>query len=232
MKHLKNFKQINEEFSENFSAQFIKPNDKTITLSDSSELEDAIKNGYKIIFNDYLIIPDLEKITCLIVRDAPRSKFGYKKVQHYRYRSIERMIQDIKNVMDSTERYKKEKEEYKIRKKANQQEQIKNIKNIIKIGDILYESWGYEQTNIDFYQIVKVLDASVIIREIASEIVPGTEGNMSANVRPVPDSFIGDEMKKNVIFHSFSDKYYLPSKFGSITKYENGDKGIYSSWYA
>jgi hypothetical protein len=230
MKHLKNFKQINEEFSENFSAQFIKPNDKTITLSDSSELEDAIKNGYKIIFNDYLIIPDLENITCLIVRDAPRSNYGYKKVQHYRYRSIERMIQDVKNVMDSTEKYKKEKEEYKQQKKERHQEGLKNIKNIIKVGDIVYNSWGYEQTNIDFYQVVKVLDASVIIRPISSEQVPGTEGFMSANVKPVPNSFIGDEMRKNVTF--YGDKYYLPSKFGSISKYENGDEGIYSSWYA
>lgn len=230
MKHLKNFKQINEEFSENFSAQFIKPNDKTITLSDSSELEDAIKNGYKIIFNDYLIIPDLENITCLIVRDAPRSNYGYKKVQHYRYRSIERMIQDVKNVMDSTEKYKKEKEEYKQQKKERHQEGLKNIKNIIKVGDIVYNSWGYEQTNIDFYQVVKVLDASVIIRPISSEIVEGTEGNMCANVKPVPNSFVGDEMRKNINF--YGDKYYLPSKLGSITKYEAGDDGVYSSWYA
>jgi len=37
-------------------------------------------------------------------------------------------------------------------------------------------------------------------------------------------------MRKNVTF--YGDKYYLPSKFGSISKYENGDEGIYSSWYA
>lgn len=230
MKYLKNFKQINEDFSENFSTQFIKPNDKTITISNSSELEDAIKNEYKIIFNNYLIIPNLEKITCLIVKDAPKSNFGYKKIQHYRYHTIERMIQNIKTFIDSTEKYNKEKEEYKQTKKQNQQDNIKNIKNIIKVGDIVYNSWGYEQTNIDFYQIIKVLNASVIIRPISSEIVEGTEGNMCANVKPVPNSFVGDEIRKNVIF--YGDKYYLPSKFGSITKYENGDEGVYSSWYA
>ena len=48
MKHLKNFKQINEDLSEKFSTQFIKPDDKVITISDTSEIEDAIKNGDKI----------------------------------------------------------------------------------------------------------------------------------------------------------------------------------------
>lgn len=37
----------------------------------------------------------------------------------------------------------------------------------IKVGDIFYISWGWEQTNIDFFQIVKVTDKSVRIIEIA-----------------------------------------------------------------
>jgi hypothetical protein len=233
MKYLKNFIQIqtlNEDFSESFAYQFIKPTDKLLTISESSELDNAITTGNKIAFENYIIIPDLEKITCLVVKDAPKSKFGYKKIQHYRYRSIERMIIDIKKFIDSIKRYRKEKEEYNQEKKIKQQEGIKNIDNLIKVGDIVYDSWGYDQTNVDFYQIVKVLNASVIIRPISSEIVPGTSGNMCANVKPVPDSFVGDEIRKNV--RIYGDKYYLPSKFGSISKYENGDKGVYSSWYA
>lgn len=36
----------------------------------------------------------------------------------------------------------------------------------VKIGDIFYSSWGYEQTNIDFYQVVEVKGSFVSIREI------------------------------------------------------------------
>lgn len=222
--------QINEDFSERFAYQFIKPTDNLLTISESSEVDDAIKTGNKIAFENYIIIPDLEKITCLVVKDAPKSKFGYKKIQHYRYKSIERMILDIKKFIDSIKKYRKEKEDYSQEKKLKQQEGIKNIKNIINVGDIVYDSWGYEQTNIDFYQVTKVLNASVIIRPISSETVPGSEGNMCANVKPVANSFVGDEIRKNV--RIYGDKYYLPSKYGSISKYESGDEGVYSSWYA
>ena len=35
-----------------------------------------------------------------------------------------------------------------------------------KVGDILSASWGYEQTNIDFFQVVKVTEKTATIREI------------------------------------------------------------------
>jgi translation initiation factor 2B subunit (eIF-2B alpha/beta/delta family) len=49
MKYLKKFEQINQtlndEFSERFAYQFIKPTDKLLTISESSELDDVIKTG-------------------------------------------------------------------------------------------------------------------------------------------------------------------------------------------
>ena len=41
--------------------------------------------------------------------------------------------------------------------------------NPVKSGDIFYSSWGYEQTNIDFYEVVKVTDKSVFFRDLASD---------------------------------------------------------------
>ena len=39
-----------------------------------------------------------------------------------------------------------------------------------KVGDILYDSWGYDQTNIDYYEVVRTSKASVWIRSIAREM--------------------------------------------------------------
>ena len=39
-----------------------------------------------------------------------------------------------------------------------------------KVGDILYDSWGYDQTNIDYYEVVRTTKASVWIRSIAREM--------------------------------------------------------------
>ena len=44
-----------------------------------------------------------------------------------------------------------------------------------KVGDILVSSWGYDQTNIDFYQVVGVTKASVKIREILKKRVGGSQ---------------------------------------------------------
>ena len=224
------FLNENIEYSNTFTKHFIKDNEQIITIFDSSDIDNAIKSGNKIKFENYLIIPNLDRITCLIVRDAPRSKMGYKTIQHYRYKTIEDMINRTSAFVDSILKYRKEKDEYKQEKKQKHKEGLNNIKNIIKVGDILYNSWGYDQTNVDFYQIVKVLDASVIIRQISSEQVPNSGGFMSSYVRPIPNSFVGEEIRKNVNF--YGNKYYLSSKFGQISKYESGDEGVYNSWYA
>lgn len=46
-----------------------------------------------------------------------------------------------------------------------------------KIGDILYASWGYDQTNVDFYEVVGITKsgASVKVVEIGSKRVSGSE---------------------------------------------------------
>lgn len=52
-----------------------------------------------------------------------------------------------------------------------------------RVGDILVHAWGYERTNIDFFQVVRVLPASVDIRPIAGR----SAGDWS--VMPVPNEF-------------------------------------------
>jgi len=41
--------------------------------------------------------------------------------------------------------------------------------NPFKVGDILYSSWGYDQTNIDFYRVEKVSGGTVTVIQLESE---------------------------------------------------------------
>lgn len=41
----------------------------------------------------------------------------------------------------------------------------------IKVGDVFVESWGYNQTNIDFYQVLRVMPKSVEIQRIKAKTV-------------------------------------------------------------
>ena len=43
-----------------------------------------------------------------------------------------------------------------------------------QVGDILYSSWGYDQTNIEFFKVVKVSEFSVWIQKVNSKIVEVT----------------------------------------------------------
>ncbi len=59
----------------------------------------------------------------------------------------------------------------------------------LKVGDILHASWGYDQTNANFFQVIKLIgDTQVEIREIASKIV--ADHTYSYDVVPVKNSFL------------------------------------------
>lgn len=59
-----------------------------------------------------------------------------------------------------------------------------------QVGDILYSSWGYEQTNIDYYEVVRVSGVSAWIRPIAKECE--YLGPMHGTCTPVPGKYTGD----------------------------------------
>lgn len=70
-----------------------------------------------------------------------------------------------------------------------------------KVGDVLYTSWGYDQTNLDFYEVTKVVGNKMVeIREIHGREVPGNGGggSMSGHRVPVPGSYCGAPQRRIV----------------------------------
>ena len=62
----------------------------------------------------------------------------------------------------------------------------------VKIGDIFSYSWGYEQTNVNYFQVVALKGTKqVIIREISYETTE-TTGLDSYKVKPCKDVFLKD----------------------------------------
>lgn len=108
-----------------------------------------------------------------------------------------------------------------------------NMQHGFEVGQIYYDSWGYDQTNIDFYEITEVKGKSVIIRAIACKYVDGTAGHDSCNVKPVPGNYCGEPQLKHIIFYMNNDNkpvYHIKSRHGWISLYTKEDKGVYSSW--
>jgi hypothetical protein len=201
------------------------------TLPEVKDAEEAVKmvedGVYEFKFMNYLISIDMEKMTMGILKLTPKGKYSqYKVEQNYRYGKPERLIESLKYFINNKLSFLKRKEE----EKEQKQEFRKTMVNPFKVGDILYDSWGYEQTNIDFFQVTKVSDKSVWITPIAQEQVPNTQGHASANVRPIKDKFVGEEQHKPLVVSTWNKEPYISSKHGGINLYTQGEKGVYSSW--
>jgi hypothetical protein len=166
-----------------------------------------------------------EKITACCNRIAPRARLGYKNVFNYRYSSVERLYEHVNQyIVDRIETLEKEK-----KMKEERKQRAAEIAANVKVGDIFVNSWGWEQTNIDFYQVVEKPSAkTVIVREIAYEQVENSmmSHGMACDVRPVPNKFVGAESRKRL------DNYGGFKVDYGICRPTEADKSHYMSWYA
>lgn len=71
-------------------------------------------------------------------------------------------------------------------KRANK----RNAAHDIGTGAIFYTSWGYEQTNIEWFEVVKTTAKTVTLRSIAS--AKDYKGSMSGTTTPRPGCFVDD----------------------------------------
>ena len=72
----------------------------------------------------------------------------------------------------------------------------------VHVGDILYSSWGWEQTNIDFYQVVGLRGKHTLqLRELAA--ASGEDSHMTGLKRPRRDVFRND--KQYTVRSKFTD---------------------------
>jgi len=80
--------------------------------------------------------------------------------------------------------------------KAQVEKNRKSFKHTLKVDDILYSTWGYGQTNVDFYQVTRIVGASTVeIREIANPVHEYEERDTGTRV-PKKDHFICDPQIK------------------------------------
>ena len=102
----------------------------------------------------------------------------------------------------------------------------KEFKTSCKIGDIFVCSWGYEQTNVDYYKLVELRGNVGTFIEIGQTKVAGSDGVDSCDVMPDPCNEIGEKFKKTI---QLGERFSLSSF--EYCKLWNGEKN-YCSWYA
>ena len=104
----------------------------------------------------------------------------------------------------------------------------------IKAGDILTDSWGYEQTNVEFYLVTKIISACKIEIVELGHIETETNSAMSGYVVPDQDSRISDPIQKTVSQDSYEKAHggwhVKISSCISLTPWD-GQPCFQSSWY-
>ena len=156
------------------------------------------------------------------VRFTKRARMGYKIEFNFSFRSEKRMFEHCADYLKSLARAEEFKAERKAKRAAERAESVANVKE----GDIYVASWGWEQTNVDAYQVVAKKGATVTLREIALCSVEGSEQFMADRVKPVKNEFIGAEFKKRITGRSINIS-------SCETASPMGDReDFYRSWYA
>ena len=119
--------------------------------------------------------------------------FGGKRAApdfHFTFPTEARRTFYVSRYIDGLIEKKKTKDERKAKAKA--------FEHALKVDDILYSSWGYGQTNIDFYQVTKLVGKKSIELRKISGAIDHHDGCQSNMVVGRPGAFLGEAKLKRV----------------------------------
>lgn len=83
-------------------------------------------------------------------------------------------------------------------------------------GSILVYSWGYDQTNQEFYQVISLTSKTVTIRQlVVSKVSTEKEPfDLSEYVVPVKDSFQSESVMRKKVSYDSSSNPYIKMDYG------------------
>jgi len=81
--------------------------------------------------------------------------------------------------------------------KQQRQQERREFKHEFNVGDILYSSFGYDETNIDFFEVTNILGPQMVELRGLSQKVVKSEGGTDYVVA-VPGKYISSPMRKRV----------------------------------
>ncbi|QED72588.1 hypothetical protein FTV92_26515 (plasmid) [Escherichia coli] len=99
----------------------------------------------------------------------------------------------------------------------------------VSVGDVFVSSWGYEQTNVNFYQVISVHGKkTVTVREVRASVL--LTRSMSGYKTPLLNDFCGEPLKRRV-----RDCYSVPAieieSFEMAYKTQPEEKHEFTSYY-
>jgi hypothetical protein len=136
---------------------------------------------------------------------------------HFRFRTEEERSERIRSFFASLDAH--------VQHKAERRQQ-RTRPHTLALGDVIYNSWGYDQTNVDFYEVVKASANHVWLQPIARTLKE--TGFMSGEATPYPGQRYGEITQHRVTVYNAGNSVHF--EFGAGSKWDGKPK--YCSWYA
>ncbi len=105
----------------------------------------------------------------------------------YSFRSVDAMNARIDDTIQGIQQSKARVAQYRAQRSAPTD---------VAVGDVFRCSWGYDQTNIDYFQVIEVCGAYAMVQEIGQ--MSEETGFMSGNCVPAVGQFRGEPMRKKI----------------------------------
>lgn len=102
--------------------------------------------------------------------------------------------------------------------------------NPVQAGDVFYCMWGYDQTNVDWYQVTQTGARSVMLRPLCERIEESGPLAMQGRSFPERGNFKGPEFRKTFTIRA-DGSWRLPMKHGHSLDPYTDDRGKHCSWY-
>ena len=167
-------------------------------------------------------------------RPAPKSKFGIKYLFNYRFSNEANRIKYLGEYLDKERDYKHRKELEKQEKKAINADF--KASDFFKVGEYVVNTWGYEQTNVEFYEVIEVKNKTILVQEVGCMQVVGSMQSHGMANDVVPDGIPLKDSKPFLLklkMVKWSDKPECkicnPKSYYYFHKWSG--KPQYQSWY-
>ena len=113
--------------------------------------------------------------------------------------------------------------------KAEQVTKIARNCSMPKIGDLFHASWGYDQTNETFFQVVNVGGKTIEVREIAGQ--SKYDGPMCGHTKPTPNHFVSEPKRHLVKFDGNDRPYFKWKSYAHAWPVSANQEYFFSEWH-
>lgn len=148
--------------------------DKSFSYVKDGYLKEAFDNKafYTSYFDNIEGVEKIEEDGFTVYKymnnDKPVAAMFYGKTQkpnfHASFRDEEQRDAYIDEFLKGKEEHNKRVAERREARKVTKDHNV-------KVGDIYYTMWGYDQTNVDFYEVVAVRGSRIDLRELSYDVV-------------------------------------------------------------